>query len=98
MDNKKPNLKRFDEYMLNLEGIMHKRRRVSVIEDALVNELKMCRRLRDEKVIDENIYTQARTKIFKHERYKAWTGNKYSTIPFFHNPAGLTLLAVVLSQ
>jgi hypothetical protein len=41
------------------------------VEEQLVGELKMCRRLRDENIIDDAVYTAARTSIFKHQRYRA---------------------------
>lgn len=71
MDNRKPNQKEFDEFFAKLKGaIKHAQSSLSVAE-RLVEELKMCRRLKDEGIIDEVRYTLARTAIFKHKQYQA---------------------------
>lgn len=71
MDNKKPNQKEFDEFFTRLQAaINHAQSKLSVAE-SLVEELKMCRRLKDEGIIDEARYTRARTAIFKHKQYQA---------------------------
>ncbi|MDT8451308.1 MAG: hypothetical protein RQ936_01025 [Gammaproteobacteria bacterium] len=71
MDNGKPNQKEFDEFFTRLrDAIKHVQLKQSVA-DGLVEELKMCRRLKDEGIIDEARYTLARTAIFKHKQYQA---------------------------
>lgn len=71
MDNRKPNQKEFDEFFTKLQDtIKHAQSKLSVAE-RLVEELKMCRRLKDEGIIDEARYTLARTAIFKHKQYQS---------------------------
>ncbi len=71
MENKKPDLRQFEDFLGMLEQRIHKLWRNITIEAALISELKMCRRLRDTQIINEASYTRARTAIFRHERYKA---------------------------
>ncbi len=70
LENKKPNLAAFNIFFIGLQQNIDKIQSNIPIEKRLVNELKMCRRLRDEGVIDDKSYTAARTSIFKHEQYK----------------------------
>ena len=71
MDNKKPNQKDFDQFFIVLQQAIDKSQAKMPVADRLVNELKMCRRLKDEGIITEEMYTAARTAIFKHKQYKA---------------------------
>lgn len=71
IENKKPNLTAFNIFFIGLQQNIDKTQSNIPIEDRLVNELKMCRHLRDENIIDNETYTTARTAIFKHEQYKA---------------------------
>jgi len=71
MENKKPSQKEFDQYFIKLQqAIVNAQSSISV-SDRLVGELKMCRRLRDEGIINDKTYTIARTAIFKHGQYKS---------------------------
>lgn len=70
MENKRPSQRVFDGFFLMLQSAIENAAQHVSIEDRLVGELKMCRRLKDEHVIDEQAYTDARTAIFHHERYK----------------------------
>ncbi len=71
LENKKPDLAAFNIFFIGLQQNIDKAQSDMTIEDRLVNELKMCRHLRDEGIIDDESYTTARTAIFKHEQYKA---------------------------
>lgn len=71
IENKKPAQQAFDHYFINLQQSIDKAQSLITVPDRLVGELKMCRRLRDEDIIDDETYTIARTAIFKHEQYKA---------------------------
>lgn len=71
IENKKPDQQKFDNYFINLQQTIDRTQAKIAVEDRLVGELKMCRRLRDEGIIDEESYTSARTAIFKHEQYKS---------------------------
>ncbi len=70
IENKKPNLAEFDHFFIKLQQIIDTTKLNVSVTDRLVGELKMCRRLRDEGIIDDETYTVARTAIFKHEQYK----------------------------
>ena len=70
IENKKPSQQEFDSFFINLQqGIERAKKNIPVTE-RLVGELKMCRRLRDEGIIDDDSYTVARTAIFKHKQYQ----------------------------
>jgi len=71
IENKKPEQTAFDHFFVNLQQLIDKNQSKLSVSDRLVGELKMCRRLRDEKIIDDAAYTKARTAIFKHEKYKS---------------------------
>ncbi|MCW8923196.1 MAG: hypothetical protein OQK69_06150 [Gammaproteobacteria bacterium] len=71
MDNIKPNQKDFDQFFIVLQRAIDKAQSSSSIANRLVDELKMCRRLKDEGIIDNEAYIAARTAIFKHKQYKA---------------------------
>jgi hypothetical protein len=71
IDNKKPSQTEFDQYFINLQQAIDKAHTSLSVSERLVGELKMCRRLRDEGIIDDDSYTMARTAIFKHEQYKS---------------------------
>lgn len=71
IENKKPDQQAFDSFFIHLQQNIDKTQAALSVADRLVDELKMCRRLRDEGIIDNNSYTIARTAIFKHEQYKA---------------------------
>jgi len=71
MENKKPSQQEFDKYFISLQQAIDKAQSYMSVSDRLVDELKMCRRLRDEGIIDDETYTIARTAIFKHEQYKS---------------------------
>jgi len=70
IENKKPDQKKFDSFFISLQQAIYKSKARISVSDRLVGELKMCRRLRDEGIIDDKTYTVARTAIFKHEQYK----------------------------
>lgn len=70
VDNKRPDQKTFDDFFIRLQQTIDNAQRPLSVNDRLVGELKMCRRLKDEKILDEDCYTQARTAIFKNEQYK----------------------------
>ena len=71
IENKKPSQQAFDSYFISLQQSIDKAQASISVSDRLVGELKMCRRLRDEGIIDDEAYTIARTAIFKHEQYKS---------------------------
>lgn len=71
IENKKPSQQVFDSYFIHLQQDIDKIQASISVSDRLVGELKMCRRLRDEGIIDDETYTIARTAIFKHEQYKS---------------------------
>lgn len=71
MDNRKPNQKDFDAFFIVLQRAIEKAQSKVSVAQRLVDELKMCRRLKDEGIIDEAAYTRARTAIFKHQQYRA---------------------------
>jgi hypothetical protein len=71
MENKKPSQQEFDRYFISLQQAIKRAQSKIPVSDRLVDELKMCRRLRDEGIIDDEAYTIARTAIFKHEQYKS---------------------------
>jgi hypothetical protein len=70
IENKKPTQQEFDNFFTNLQQTIDRAQANIPVADRLVDELKMCRRLKDEGIIDEQTYTDARTIIFKHEQYK----------------------------
>jgi hypothetical protein len=70
IENKKPDQEKFDRFFISLQQTIDKSKAKISVSDRLVGELKMCRRLRDEGIIDDETYTTARTAIFKHEQYK----------------------------
>ena len=71
IENKKPEQAEFDRFFINLQQTIDKSKTKLSVSDRLVGELKMCRRLRDEGIINDKAYTRARTIIFKHKQYKA---------------------------
>lgn len=71
IENKKPEQAVFDKFFITLQQAIDKSKTGIPISDQLIGELKMCRRLRDEGIIDDETYTIARTAIFKHKQYKA---------------------------
>lgn len=71
IDNLKPSQKEFEPFFVGLQHAIEKSQSGVSVADRLVDELKMCRRLKDEGIIDEETYTTARTAIFKHKQYKA---------------------------
>ena len=71
IENKKPEQAEFDKFFINLQSAIDKSKTKISVSDRLLGELKMCRRLRDEGIIDDETYTRARTIIFKHKQYKA---------------------------
>ncbi len=70
IENKKPDQEKFDSFFIKLQQTIDQSKARLSISDRLLGELKMCRRLRDEGIIDDDTYTVARTKIFKHEQYR----------------------------
>jgi len=70
IENKKPKQSTFDNFFINLQQLIDKSQRKLSVTERLVGELKMCRRLRDEGIINDETYTTARTAIFKHQQYK----------------------------
>ena len=71
IDNNKPNQKEFNQFLIVLQHTIDKSKLNISVADRLVGELKMCRRLKDEGIIDDEVYTAARTAIFKHKQYQA---------------------------
>ena len=71
IENKKPSQKEFDQYFIRLQQAIVNAQSTISASDRLVGELKMCRRLRDEGIINDETYTIARTAIFKHGQYKS---------------------------
>ncbi len=71
IENKKPDHASFEKFFMKLQQSIVKSKKNISVSDRLLGELKMCRRLRDEGVIDDESYTIARTAIFKHEQYKS---------------------------
>ena len=71
IENKKPAQQEFDRYFIMLQQAIDKAQTHMSVPDRLVGELKMCRRLRDEGIINDESYTTARTAIFKHDQYKS---------------------------
>ena len=71
MENKKPDIQTFDSFYLQLQQVIDKSHRELSISDRLIGEMKMCRRLRDEGIIDDASYTRARTAIFSHKEYRS---------------------------
>ncbi len=71
IENKKPTQQSFDHFFIHLQQRIDKAQTHMSVSERLVGELKMCRRLRDEGVIDDEAYTIARTAIFKHKQYKS---------------------------
>jgi hypothetical protein len=70
IENKKPTQQTFDDFFINLQQTIDTTQSMLSISDRLVAELKMCRRLRDEGIISDIIYTRVRTTIFEHQQYK----------------------------
>jgi len=71
IENKKPEQQAFDDFFISLQQTIDKAQSNQSVTEKLVDELKMCRRLRDEDIIDDATYTIARTAIFEHQQYKA---------------------------
>ena len=71
IDNGKPNQKEFDRFFVDLQQLIDKSQSGEPVANRLVDELKMCRRLKDENIIDEEAYTVARTAIFGHKQYQS---------------------------
>lgn len=69
-ENKKPEQTAFDQFYISLQQCIDKAQQRLTVAERLVGELKMCRRLRDEGIINDESYTTARTAIFKHQQYK----------------------------
>lgn len=70
IENKKPDQEKFDNFFIMLQQAIDRSKTKTSVCDRLIGELKMCRRLRDEGIIDDQAYTMARTRIFKHQQYK----------------------------
>ena len=70
IENKKPSQEAFDTFFINLQQGIERAKKNITVTDRLVGELQMCRRLRDEGIIDDDTYTVARTAIFKHKQYQ----------------------------
>ena len=71
LENKKPSQQEFDRYFINLQQAIERAQSDISVPERLVGELKMCRRLRDEGIIDDETYINTRTAVFKHEQYKS---------------------------
>jgi hypothetical protein len=71
VENRKPSPEVFRQFFNGLQQRITAAHAESPVSDSLVNELKMCRRLRDQNILDEESYTRARTAVFRHEQYKA---------------------------
>ena len=71
MENREPEQSLFDSFFINLQQSIERAQTTLTISDRLIGELKMCRRLRDEGIINDETYTIVRTSIFKHKQYKA---------------------------
>ncbi|VAW51095.1 hypothetical protein MNBD_GAMMA05-972 [hydrothermal vent metagenome] len=71
IENKKPEQQSFDIFFIKLQQAIEQAQSALSTSDRLIGELKMCRRLRDEGIINDESYTLVRTAIFKHQQYKA---------------------------
>jgi hypothetical protein len=71
IENKKPTKETFNHFFTILKQNIDKAQKHMSVSGSLVDELKMCRYLRDKGIIDDETYTTARTAIFRHEQYKA---------------------------
>lgn len=71
IENRKPSQQEFDRYFINLQQAIDRAQSNISVPDRLVGELKLCRRLRDEGIIDDESYTAARSAVFKHEQYRS---------------------------
>ena len=71
IENKKPDQQSFDNFFITLQRTIEQTQSTLSISERLIGELKMCRRLRDEGIINDEAYTIVRTTIFKHKQYKA---------------------------
>lgn len=71
IENKKPDQQAFDSFFIVLQQAIEKAQSNMPVKEKLIDELRMCRRLRDEGIIDDETYTVARTVIFKHKQYTA---------------------------
>lgn len=71
MENRKPDQTAFDNFFVQLQQRIEMAQANIPVAQRLVGELKMCRRLKDENIIDEDSYTRARSMIFRHKQYKA---------------------------
>jgi len=71
IDNGRPNQKEFDSFFVDLQQLIDRSQSGVSVANRLVDELKMCRRLKDEKIIDEEAYTVARTAIFSNKQYQS---------------------------
>lgn len=71
IENKNPSQQQFDQFFITLQQSIDKAQAKISVSDRLLGELKMCRRLRDEGIINDEAYTIARTAIFKHDQYKS---------------------------
>jgi len=71
LENKRPSQRIFDGFFIELQQAIEQAQHTESVTDRLVGELKMCRRLKDDGIIDEDTYTNARTAIFQHEQYRA---------------------------
>ena len=71
LENARPDQNKFDNFFICLQQAIDNQHTNISVEDRLVGELKMCRRLKDEGIIDDEAYTSARTILFKHKQYNA---------------------------
>lgn len=71
LDNARPSQSEFDDFFIALQQSIDRSQADLTVSERLVGELKMCRRLKDEHIISEQAYTEARSAIFKHEQYMA---------------------------
>lgn len=71
LENRKPSQQKFDKFIVALQKSIDRAHSSISVADRLIGELKMCRRLKDEGIINDATYTKARSAIFSHERYSA---------------------------
>jgi len=73
-ENKKPDQQHYEHFHQAMQKIINNAQEQQTITERLVAEMKMCRRLRDEGILNDDTYTAVRSTIFAHDQYKLSTG------------------------
>jgi hypothetical protein len=72
LDNRKPGLQEFDTFLHKLEQYTRAAQKCNMSKQQfLAGELKDLRRLKDDGMLTDQIYEEARTRIFRHKDYSA---------------------------